>query len=233
MQAKLTEKALAVKMRKDGNTYKEILSRIPVSKSTLSLWLRDVGLAAKQAQRITAKKRLAQRKGATARREQRIHKMEQVFSKAKKDIAKLSDRDLWLIGTALYWGEGSKEKLYRSGQLIIFGNTDPSMVRVFVLFLLKTLSIPPSEIAFTLYVHEAHVHRTEELKRYWLRHIPISNATIFGVYRKKGTVRTSRRNTGEDTYYGTIRVHVRKSVDLQRRIQGWIYGITEALGTAR
>ncbi len=38
------EKEKAIALRKQGKTYSEILAKIPVAKSTLSLWLHDVGL---------------------------------------------------------------------------------------------------------------------------------------------------------------------------------------------
>jgi hypothetical protein len=48
MIPKFTEKEKAIKLRKSGATYSEVLREVPVSKSTLSLWLRDVGLSKTQ-----------------------------------------------------------------------------------------------------------------------------------------------------------------------------------------
>ena len=62
----------AIKLRTKGKTYSEILKEIPVAKSTLSLWLRKVGLSKSQKQRITKKRVKAGLKGAQKRREQRI-----------------------------------------------------------------------------------------------------------------------------------------------------------------
>ena len=61
----------AIQLRKQGFTYSEILEKIPVAKSTLSLWLRRVGLTTRQKQRITKKRRQAQFRGAMARKKQR------------------------------------------------------------------------------------------------------------------------------------------------------------------
>lgn len=57
-KSKLKEKAVA--LRKEGKVYSEILKEVPVAKSTLSLWLRDVGLAKAQKQRITQKSSMLQ-----------------------------------------------------------------------------------------------------------------------------------------------------------------------------
>ena len=60
MPLKQSEKAKAIAFRKEGKTYSEILKKVPVAKSTLSLWLRDVGLSKTQKQKITVKKHKAQ-----------------------------------------------------------------------------------------------------------------------------------------------------------------------------
>ena len=65
-------KARAIKLRKQGNTYSEILRIIPVAKSTISLWFHEVNLAEYQKQRITEKRIEGQKRGAMARRTQRI-----------------------------------------------------------------------------------------------------------------------------------------------------------------
>ena len=55
MIEKREEKEKAIKLRKQGKTYSEILSVVPVAKSTLAIWLQSVSLGKKQKQRITKK----------------------------------------------------------------------------------------------------------------------------------------------------------------------------------
>ena len=45
MVEKKKEKAKAIRLRRKGKSYNEILEKVPVAKSTLSRWLRDVSLA--------------------------------------------------------------------------------------------------------------------------------------------------------------------------------------------
>jgi transposase len=68
MLTKLKEKETAIELRKQGYSYSEILKKVPVAKSTLSLWLRSVGLAERQKQRLTEKKRKGQLKGAQTKK---------------------------------------------------------------------------------------------------------------------------------------------------------------------
>jgi orotate phosphoribosyltransferase-like protein len=59
--AKPNLKQKAIQLRMNGLTYSEILKCIPVAKSTVSLWLREVDLSVPQKQRITKKRIAAQR----------------------------------------------------------------------------------------------------------------------------------------------------------------------------
>ena len=61
--AKEKLKQKAIKLRRQGKTYSEILTEVPVAKSTLSLWLREVDLSITQKQRITEKKKKSTKKG--------------------------------------------------------------------------------------------------------------------------------------------------------------------------
>jgi orotate phosphoribosyltransferase-like protein len=87
---KIKEKEKAVKLRKRGFSYSEILKEIPVAKSTLSLWLRDIGLAKKQKQRLTKKKLDSALKGARSRREQRLIITKEIKDKARKEIGNIT-----------------------------------------------------------------------------------------------------------------------------------------------
>ena len=50
--AKVSEKKKAIELRKQGLSYSEIRKIVTVAKSTLSLWLRSVGLAKRHIRRI-------------------------------------------------------------------------------------------------------------------------------------------------------------------------------------
>jgi transposase len=49
-------KRIAIQLRREGYSYSEILKKVPVAKSTLSLWLRSVNLTNSQKQKLTLKK---------------------------------------------------------------------------------------------------------------------------------------------------------------------------------
>ena len=71
----------AVKLRKQGFSYHDILKKVPVAKSTLSLWLRDVGLAKEQKQRLSNKRLQSALKGAMKRKRERLILTEKIKKK--------------------------------------------------------------------------------------------------------------------------------------------------------
>ncbi|MFQ6084128.1 MAG: hypothetical protein ACE5WD_12345 [Candidatus Aminicenantia bacterium] len=227
MIEKTKEKIQAIKLRREGLSYNEILKRVPVAKSTLSLWLRSVGLAKRQKQRLTKKRLAGALRGAMVKRSQRITITKEIKKKARKEIGELSKRELWLIGTALYWGEGQKERT--RGALIGLGNSDPNLIKIFLKWLKEICKIPRQDILFRIFLHETAKNRLSEVKNYWstLTGFPINN--FQKITWKKNKINTKRKNIGKD-YYGLLRVIVRRSTNLNRKVEGWIEGIYKNCG---
>lgn len=222
------QKQVAIQLRKQGKTYSEILAVVPVAKSTLSLWLRSVGLSKAQTQRITKKRCDAQKRGAQARKQQRLDSTRNILTSAKQEIGALSPRERLLIGATLYWAEGAKEHEGTTvSQPVDFGNTDAAMLRCFIAFLREALHVPARDLVFSLYIHKNHAQRIVPVKQHWSKVLGIPNLKISWVYYKKHNPKTVRTNIGE-SYFGTLRVYARNSSALQRKISGWIYGIKDA-----
>ncbi len=220
--AKTREKEEAIKLRKKGFSYRELLEKVPVAKSTLSLWLRSVGLSKKQKQRLTEKRLMAMRRGAEARRRIRILTTERIKDKARKEIGKVSKRDLWLVGIALYWAEGDKER--EKGSLVGLGNSDPYLINIFLDWLRNVCKIPKESIKFRIFLHENNEKRLREIKRYWSRKTGFPINEFRKVTWKKNKIKTKRRKVGED-YYGLLKVTVKRSTNFNRKIEGWKEGI--------
>lgn len=147
----LKQKAIA--LRKEGKTYGEIFEVIPVAKSTLSLWLQGVGLAKKQFQTLTDKKRLAQLRGGAARKLERVTREGKIHTQARSEISPLSTRDIWLFGIALYWAEGSKQKVHNVSQGLQLINDDYRLIGVYLKWL-QNIGVPIQFLLFDLYLHE-------------------------------------------------------------------------------
>lgn len=222
MKLELKEKAIL--LRKSGLSYSEILQKVPVAKSTLSLWLRSVCLSKRQKQKFTQKKLLAAIRGGETKRRHRLELTKQIKDKSVLEISHISDRELKLIGAVLYWAEGSKSKEYNPSTGVIFGNSDPLMCKLFIKWLVVILNIPKKEICFSIYVHETHKDRLNEIKEYWAEATGFPKVKFGKIYFKKNKLGTRRRNIGNN-YYGLLRIIVKKSTNLGRKIQGWIEGV--------
>lgn len=220
----LSLKQKAVDLRKSGHTYTEILKVIPVAKSTLSEWLRSVGIAKAQFRTFTEKKRLASLRGGQARRNTRIETFNLITGLAEKEIENISDRELWLIGIALYWAEGSKEKEYAPGIGVNFSNSDPKMISLFLLWLTKICKISREKIHFEIYIHEIYIKETQRFIDFWSKNTSFSISSFDKIYYKKANIKIKRKNKNE-LYNGLLRVKVSCSSDLNRKIQGWTRGI--------
>lgn len=224
MQAKTEQKNKAVELRKQGFSYAEILKQIPVSKSSLSLWLKSVKLAKSQKQKLTDKKLAGMKRGWEACHAKKLFITQKIKSEAKKEIGKLTERELWLIGISLYWAEGAKEKDKAVG--IKLSNSDPLMIRLFIKWLLEICEISKENIYFEIYLHDSVKHREVEVREYWEKITGFSTEYFRKIRWKKNKIKTKRKNIGEK-YFGLININVRKGVSLNRKIQGWISGICE------
>lgn len=213
----------AIILRKKGLSYSEILERIPVAKSTLSLWLKSVDLSKKQKQRLTDKKIASALRGAARKKEIRIQNTQIIFQEAAKDIKDISQRELFLIGAALYWAEGSKQKNHSVSNRVRFSNSDPKMIKLFLLWLNKICGINSSNIRCDLYIHEKA--NISNAKSFWEKEI---NMPIQGIYYKKSKI-TKRKNIGNN-YFGLVSINIKQSTNLNRKISGWINGICHYWG---
>ncbi|MCX6794775.1 MAG: hypothetical protein NTY31_02200 [Candidatus Falkowbacteria bacterium] len=222
MVSKTSDKEKAVKLRRKGRSYSEILKEVSVAKSTLSIWLRSVGLSQPQKQRLTDKKMATIKKGGERKREIRISTTKRIKDEARGDIGQLSIRDLWLFGVALYWAEGQKER--GRGSLVALGNSDPFLIKVFLRWLIDICEVPRNDIHFWIFLHETAAEKLLEVQKYWSQATGFSLNEFRKVTWKRNQINSNRKNRGE-SYHGLLRVIVRRSTNLNRRIQGWVEGI--------
>ena len=75
--------------------------------------------------------------------------IEAAYEWGGKLVDRLSERDLLIAGTALYAAEGAK----RDG-LVIFANSDPRMIRMFIVWLRRFFVIDERRLRVRLYLHE-------------------------------------------------------------------------------
>ncbi|PIY72550.1 hypothetical protein COY87_00375 [Candidatus Roizmanbacteria bacterium CG_4_10_14_0_8_um_filter_33_9] len=224
-------KEQAIQLRKKGFSYNKIRENISVSKSSLSLWLRSVDLTKRQKQKLTHKKMNSLKRGWKIWHETRMHKIQVIKKQAFQEVKdiKPTKPSLFLMGLMLYWAEGSKEKNHRKGSSVIFSNSDPKMIQLFLKWLYKCNKITQDDFFIQLYLHQSHKDRLSEIISFWSKNTQLSHNKFDRIYFKKHNFNTLRKKTG-NSYFGLLRIVVRKSTDFNRKISGWIEGICNIWG---
>lgn len=203
---------LGRELRRSGLSYGEIMDMIPVKKSTLSTWCRDVELTAEQIQSI--KERRAPEPGFRRNtNHKRRREIEELRVHARSQVGTLIGDPLWLAGIVLYWAEGAKTRGHVS-----MANTDPRALRLFIRWARAYLK--PGGFSMHLHLHEGNDE--DAAKRYWLWETGLFEANFHKTFIKpKGT--GHRKNHLE---HGICTVKVRRAADSWNIIMAWI----DALG---
>ncbi|MFB6436938.1 hypothetical protein ACFCVY_09155 [Streptomyces sp. NPDC056411] len=216
-------RAKARELRREGRTYDQIVAELDVSKSSVSLWVRDLPKPRKSREALH---QMSEARWAP-HREARDRAIQQIRSEATAQIGEITDRELFLTGIGLYWSEGSKSKPHRRSERVTFINSDPGMIQVYLAWL-ALLGVEGRNLRFAVMVHESADVAAAE--RYWADLVGADVADFCKTTLKRHNPKTVRKNTGE-TYHGCLVIRVLQSADLYRRIEGWWYGIV--LGAKR
>ncbi|MFC9324679.1 hypothetical protein [Kitasatospora sp. NPDC057015] len=216
MRAKTEQRETARRLRGEGRTYDEIQAALGVSKSSISLWVRDVPVPNADRVRRDRLRRAAETRWGPVRA-QRDEERRATKAAAAAEIGPLSDRDLFLVGIALYWAEGSKDKPYDRRESAAFINSDPDVVSVYLRWL-RLLGFGEERWRLRVSIHESADVAAAE--RFWagLAEVPVERLSRSTLKRHNPT--TVRKNVG-DSYRGCLVVSVLDSADLYRRIEGW------------
>ncbi len=217
-RAKDELRARARTLRERGLDYDAIAAELGVSKSSVSLWVRDLPRPARLSYE-ECRKRAA--KGVASywagERPIREARREQVIAAAAAEVGTLSSREILIAGAIAYWCEGSKSKPYQRRDRIAFINSDPDMIQFFLRFL-AVAGVEFRQLRFRLQIHESTDIAAAEA--FWLGVTGADQTQFLPTSLKRHTPKTVRKNVG-DSYHGCLRVDVRQSASLYQRIEGW------------
>ncbi|WP_435189106.1 hypothetical protein [Streptomyces sp. bgisy126] len=217
-------RARARELRLEGWTYDRIQLELGCSKSSISLWVRDLP---KPEPRYTEEERRARMDAGLARlRETRDEERQETKRLARESVGALSDRELFIAGVTLYWAEGAKDKSYRRREVLQFINSDPNVITLY-LRRLDLLGVTPDRLRFRVSIHESA--DVTEAEGFWAELAGVDGSTFQRATLKRHNPRTARKNTGE-AYRGCLVVYVTGGSELYRRMEGAWYGIVEAAG---
>jgi len=214
---RLEDKLHAIKLRRQGKTYKEIIEKIPnLSKSTLSGWLKYLELTPTQqkrlAERATKGRAKARFLASKTNREKRIRRMQETITKAEVDVPKLIKNPLFLLGVTLYWCEGTQKT-----NDFDFINSDPLVIKLMMKWLNEICKISKENLQLRLYIHK--IYENERCEEFWSKELEMPLSQIKITY--KPTPYKIKRNPN---YKGCLRVRC-GGVELFRKFLGWRNGL--------
>lgn len=225
-----SDKQQALTLRLKGYSYSEINKKLGVPKATLSDWFTGLVLPEKARERIQKRTREKSINGLIKRNKQQTHlakkRADEIRAQSQKEIKKLSQQELLLVGAALYWAEGYKRPIMKNGKArtyhsISFSNADPVMIKVFIQFLKTNLGIPASQMRAAVRIFQ-HINEQYALD-YWKKITGIPSQNFQEVYYG-----ISKSSEGKRPFnrlpYGTIQIRVGDTKKFQK-IMGWIHGI--------
>lgn len=220
---KTKEKFLAIQLRNQGFSLNEISVKLKISKSTASLWLRDIKLsdfASKRLATRTSVKSLAGlKKYSEVIQKEKLESIIKDAAAGSSKLGSLNDRDVYCLGLGLYWGEG-----YKSGsQEFGFTNSDPQMICFYIHWLTVVFNVKSSELILRVSINNLHKIREIEIQKFWSRKtkIPLTQFT------KISYIKSVSKKVYPDSqkYMGTLRIKVRKGTRMRREVLGAIKSI--------
>jgi hypothetical protein len=153
-RGKVEEQNRARDLRAQGWTLSEICEELGVSKASASLWCRDVvidedALAERRRQRVLRGNEGARMRGPNKLQLRKQAEIEEMRRAGRAMVGRLTNRELLLVGTALYAGEGSKTP----GE-VRFANSDPRMILMFVEWMRRCFDVQQEAFRLRLYLHQ-------------------------------------------------------------------------------
>ncbi len=175
MAYSVSVKNKAVSLRERGFSLNEIHLATGITKSTLSVWLRNVFLSEMAQKRLKKKIRAAVFASAEKKRRETRKLIDSYLEKYINDVnqLRLNIKLARLLCALIYWCEGIKN----DHSSLIFTNSDPRLVKAFLSLFRKSFNL--SEKKFRVCVHLHKYHNPKVILSLWskITDIPLNQFT--------------------------------------------------------
>ncbi|MEA3272374.1 MAG: hypothetical protein U9P90_01755 [Patescibacteria group bacterium] len=216
------DKKKAISLRKKGKSYNEIVKILGTPKSTLSLWLKDIRMSSKIEKQFWGKVRKKWANHITSFSKRRAieakERAKNIQLSAAKEIGKLTKRELFLIGTALYWAEGNK----RNKWSIRFVNSDSNMIKLMMKFFREICCIDEKKFNARIHLHP-NIKENKAIN-FWSKIIKIPKRQFAPSQTQISKSSQGKRNPHQ-LPYGTLHIEIH-DVNMTNRVKGWILGMS-------
>jgi hypothetical protein len=212
----------ARQLRTQGLSYNEIATRLNVAKSSVSLWVRDLPRPERFDYVTNPRRYEGIRRYWAQERQVREARRGAAIADAAAEIGELSEREILIAGAVAYWCEGSKRKPPFNFERIIFVNSDPGLIQLFLRFL-EGVGVAREDLTYAVQIHETADAAEAQRFWQWVTGAPAEQFKKPAI--KRHNPKTNRKNVGE-SYRGCLRIAVYRSSGLYRKIEGWMSAIT-------
>lgn len=220
------QKETVRKLRIQGYSLNQIVVQTGIPKSTFRGWIREIALTPQQEKLLNMKsfealqagRKSAQKKFTTTR----LQREKALFEEGIQELGQLSERDLFIVGVALYWAEGFKNKHEKR---LGFCNSDPKMISIYMKWLKKSLNVSRSMITARLTINSEHKEREDEILAFWRKATGLPASSFTKTFYQN--VPLKKQYVNRNGYYGVLRLHVKESLGQLLKMRGWIEGLKE------
>lgn len=200
--SKILIREQAIKLRLEGKTYGQIKRELGIPKTTLSDWLKNLSLSQKQYKLLLENRQnsrdLATEKYRLTRANQRQTRLRKILDYQAKTLIPLSEKEIFLAGAFLYWGEGEK-----THGVISISNTDPKIMKFALYWMTTSLKIPKEQIKARLHLYK-DMNSESEIE-FWSEILELPKSQF-----KKPYIKKSNREglTYKSFGHGTCRLYI-------------------------
>jgi len=222
----MTQREKATKLRREGKTCGEIVNILNTPKSTVWFWIKDLTLTDNVKRKIIEKGKEKSRKNIidynTKIRPVEAAKIRDTWmNEAKKEIKNISQSELKLIGSALYWAEGNTSNRNR----LQISNCNPSLIKVSLKFFREICDVKDEKICARVHIYPGLDYK--KALKFWseVTNLPKKNFYTPQIQVSRASKGIMPRNT---LPYGTLHLTI-LSTELASKVKGWIQGISEKI----
>jgi transcriptional regulator with XRE-family HTH domain len=208
-RGKVAQQEQARLLRADGMILQDIAQQLGVSKSSVSLWVRDVDFVPRPRVR-------ARRRGPNVLQRRKQAEIDELLAEAATQIGRLSDREFLAAGATLYAGEGAKG----DGDVKV-ANTNPHIIAFFCAWLRRFYDIDEARLRVRLYLHQGL--DLDEAIAYWSALTGISPQQFGKPYR--AVPDPSIRNVKHARGVATVRYSCSRT---HRSIMGLVHAVLDS-----
>jgi hypothetical protein len=213
---KILEKHKSIKLRQDGYSLGEISSILKVSKSTISLWTKNIAISIKGVKRIKEKSIAANLKSSETLHKRKLARQSTASIEATKVFSEVKpDFNTGIIALSfMYWCEGSKDD-----RTLGFTNSDPDLVKIFLVLLRQSFKIDENKLRICMHLHD--YHNEIEMQNFWSLITNIPSEQFNKTFKKK-----SKHKYTKDGYKGCVKITYHDA-HISRVIQSFAKNLTK------